>query len=189
MENQQTSFKLGQYVNFSFKNKDSFCSCFTKQKTRCSNKHKVLFQLSNGVIYTSCAIPAHKKNIMTTFLVNGVTANVFKLMRYQHINADEEHCTYTVCGVDVDHTCNYHYPVIQKFDTITELKDSIQMNMNQHESDILACRYEIDNLQKYVTNLMKEMKDLKAGQLELSNALNYVRMNSVFNPSTKPLTE
>lgn len=174
--------KLGQTFDFSLSNADTFCSCFTKNNTRCQNKHKTLFKLSNNTMFTTCSIQAHKKHIMHTFLLNGVTANVFRLIRNHEINQDMHLCTYTVCGVAVDNTCSSEYPVIKPFETISLLKQSITSSIHEFDNELTGCRSEIDNLKKYLQQLMKEMKDLQTGRFELSKALNYVRMNAVFKP-------
>lgn len=189
MDNQVSNITLGKSFTFTFNANNIYCSCYTKYNTRCMNKHNILYKLSNDITYTTCSIPAHKKHIMNTFLVNGVTANVFRLIKNNQINNDEYICTYTVCGISVDNKCNYDYPVIQQFDKITELKDSIQNNINQHESDLSNCRYEIDTLRKYIKQLMNEMKELQTGRFELSKALTYIRMNTQYNHSILPPTE
>ncbi len=178
----QQNMKLGQTFDFSLTHTDTFCSCFTKNNTRCQNKHKMLFKLSNNTMFTTCSIPAHKKHVMQSFLINGVTANVFRLIHSHEVNQDMHLSTYTVCGVSVDSTCNSEYPVIKPFETISKLKQSIKNDIHEYDNELTSCRSEIDNLKKYLQHLMKEMKDLQTGRFELSKALNYVRMNAVFNP-------
>ena len=183
-----TPLSLGQCVTFNIKQNDMMCSCITYEENRCSNSHKFLYKLSNGNTHTCCGISAHKKNIFKHHLTDGITANVYRL-KYDHKYGDEYHCTYSVSGIDIDNKCNYEYPIIKSKDSISNIKNKLQTDINEQDKKLIDLRQSIDEFTKYINNMHREIYASRDMRNELSRALTFVEESATFTNTKKPLTE
>tara|TARA_Y100000389_G_scaffold191745_1_gene218404 strand:- start:361 stop:1125 length:765 start_codon:yes stop_codon:yes gene_type:complete len=183
-----SSLSIGQNVNFDLTNEEMMCSCTTIANKRCPNTHKFLYKLSNGNTYTCCGISSHKKYIFHNHLTDGVTANVY---RYRHECGHNNliHCSYIVCGIDIDNKCNYEFPVIKEINSISNIKSSLQENITEQDRRMTEMKNSIAEFSKYITNIHREMYLARELKCELSRALAFVDENATFTNNKNPLTE
>tara|TARA_Y100000389_G_scaffold143303_1_gene141529 strand:+ start:2419 stop:3174 length:756 start_codon:yes stop_codon:yes gene_type:complete len=183
-----TPLTLGQCFTFNIEPDNMMCSCLTVENNRCSNAHKFLYKLSNGNTHTCCGISGHKKYIFKHYLTEGIIANVYRF-KYDHKQGNNYHCTYSVCGIDIDNKCNYEYPIIKNRDSIHNIKTVLQTDINEQDKQLTDLRQSIDEFTKYITNLHREIYTTREIRNELSRALSFVEENATFTNSKTQLTE
>jgi len=183
-----THLSLGQYVTFIINTNNMSCSCITRENNTCSNTHKYLYKLSNGNTHTCCGISSHKKYIFKNFLIYGLTANVYRL-KHDHKHGDDYHCTYSVCGIDIDNKCNYEYPIIKQKDSISNIKTKLQTYIHEQDTKLTDLRSTIDEFTKYISNLHHEIYITRETRSEFSRALRFVEENATFKNNKKQLTD
>ena len=182
-----SSLTIGQNVNFDVTNEEMICSCRTNSNKQCSNTHKYLYKLSNGKTYTCCGISSHKKYIFQNYILDGVTATVYRY-RYECVHNNSILCSYIICGIDVDNKCNYEFPVIKEKNTISNIKALLQENITKQDVKLTEMKNSIAEFYKYISNIQTEMYLVREVKCELSRALTFVEENATFTNTKNPLT-